>query len=314
MKMHKNKIIVLGSINMDLVVSANKAPDAGETLFGKTFQTIPGGKGANQAVAIARQGGNVSMIARVGEDGFGDELVEKLSENNVDIRKVYKEKSSSTGVALIVVEGDGQNRIVVVPGANGKVSQSDVDDSADLFDNCDFLVMQLETPLSTIEYATNVAKSKGVRTVLNSAPGMPLKEEFLKQIDYLILNESECEMLTGREVRGKASSFNAIKILQAKTGNSVILTLGSEGVVSIEDNNVWHTKAFKVDVVDTTAAGDAFVGGLVISLQSGKSLKDAVEYASASGALATTKFGAQPSLPSEIDVKNFLSKAHLENR
>ncbi len=301
------KIIVLGSINMDLVVSTDRAPEGGETLFGSSFQTIPGGKGANQAVAIARQGSEVSMIARVGNDGFGGELIKKLAENSVDVKNVKRDDACSTGVALIVVEASGQNRILVVAGANGEVSKADVDEASALFDQSEYIVLQLETPLDTVSYAIAAAKAKHIQTILNAAPAptSPLDDTLLKQIDYLLVNESEAEAITGKSVKNVESALEVAGTLQKKTGGKVILTLGDKGAVAADEETTWHTPAFVVKAVDTTAAGDAFTGGLVNALQQGLTLKDAIIRASAAGALAACKFGAQPSLPTSEEMHEF---------
>lgn len=301
------KIIVLGSINMDLVVGAERAPEGGETLFGSSFQTIPGGKGANQAVATARLGGEVAMIARVGDDGFGDELITKLVENSVDVQQVRRDASRPTGVALIVVETSGQNRILVVAGANGQVSKADVDDAGTLFDRSDFIVLQLETPLETVAYAISVAKSRHVQTVLNAAPARPLPDDLLRQVGYLLVNESEAEAIAGKSVKSVDSAFEVASALQKKGAGKVILTLGDKGAVAADGEATWHTPAFAVKAVDTTAAGDAFTGGLVTALQQGFALKDAIIRASAAGALAACTFGAQPSLPTSDELQAFLA-------
>ena len=302
-------IIVLGSINMDLVVQTERAPRGGETLSGTSFQTIPGGKGANQAVAIARQGGAISMIGRVGNDGFGKELLNKLKENNVNIDHVKEDESCSTGVAMIIVEKNGQNRIIIVPGANGKVVNEDIDSAKGLFDHGGFLVTQLETPLSTVAYAIELAKKKNIKTVLNAAPApdKPLDREFLKGIDYLLVNETEAQMISGKTVDNLDSALNAAQELNKQTNGCIILTLGEKGSVTADGNSVWHTPSFKINAIDTTAAGDSFTGGLVSALQQGLSLKEAVIHANAAGALAACKLGAQPSLPTLSEIKEFLA-------
>lgn len=309
----KKKIVVLGSINMDLVVRTDRAPEGGETLTGSSFQTIPGGKGANQAVAIARQGGEVVMVGRVGNDAFGNELVAKLKENKVNVDQVKYDDTCSTGVAMIVVEKTGQNRIIVVAGANGRVINTDVDEARTLFSQSEFLVVQLETPLSTVAYALNAAKAEHVRTVFNAAPApsKPLDDAMLKQIDYLLVNETEAETIADKAVENIESALEVAQNLQRKTKGNIVLTLGEKGSVVADGTSVWHTPAFKIEVVDTTAAGDAFTGGLVNSLQKGMSLKDAVIHASAAGALAACKFGAQPSLPTGDEIKEFLASRNI---
>ncbi len=302
-------IIVLGSINMDLVVSADRAPESGETLSGTGFQTIPGGKGANQAVAVARQGGDVAMIARVGDDAFGGELIGKLAENKVDITQVIQLPSTSTGVALIVVENNGQNRIIIVAGANGHLKPEDVAQASDLFDQCDFLVAQLEVPEATVAQALSIAREKGIKTVLNAAPApkSPFGEDILKQVDYLVVNETEAQAMSGMPVHDPGSAYEAARKLQQRSDGTVILTMGEQGAVTADRTEIWHTPAFKVEVKDTTAAGDGFIGGLVAQLQMGNPLKEAVVHASAAGALAATKFGAQPSLPSLQETVEFIA-------
>jgi ribokinase len=303
------KIIVFGSINMDLVVQADRVPEGGETITGIDFQTIPGGKGANQAVAIARMGGEVEMIGRVGNDSFGDDLIRKIEENRIQIEHIKKEDNISTGIAMIVVEKSGQNRIIIIPGANGGVSNEDVDQADELFKNCDFLVMQLEIPLETVAYAAQIAKSKNIITLLNAAPAptVPLKESLLNLIDFLIVNETEAEALTGISIKNLEEASQSARILNQKTNGTIIITLGEQGALVFDGADLWHAPSFEIVALDTTAAGDAFIGGLVASLHRGNSLSNAVVYANAAGALAATKFGAQPSLPTMVEIEEFIS-------
>lgn len=307
-------IIVLGSINMDLVVSAQRAPEAGETLSGSSFQTIPGGKGANQAVAMARQGGQVFMIAKVGADAFGEDLIGKLAENQVKIDHIKRDASTSSGVALIVVEKNGQNRILVVAGANGQVKPADVDQAGDLFNHADFLATQFEIPKETVKYALSKAKSMNIKTVLNAAPAPtdPLDDGFLQLIDYLVVNETEAQTLSALPVKDQDSAAEAARVLQKRSGGVVVLTMGDQGTLIAAQEECWHTPAFQVEVKDTTAAGDAFIGGLITQLQKGCSLKEAVIHANAAGALAVGKFGAQPSLPVYDETIAFLSSRKLK--
>ena len=306
-------IIVLGSINMDLVASTNRAPDGGETVAGSDFQIIPGGKGANQAVAIARQDCDVVMIARVGKDGFGKELISSLAENNIQVERVKQDETCSTGVALIIVEESGENRIVVIPGANGQVTKMDVDESIDLFIQNDYLVMQLETPIDTVSHALDRAKDNNVKTILNAAPAPshPLDIAFMRKVDYLLVNETEATAISGKSILGTDSAIEVAKLLQSISNGVVILTLGNQGAIASDGKSTWLTPAFEVDVIDTTAAGDSFTGGLVASLHEGKDLKTAIIRANASGAMAASKFGAQPSLPTSEEVNRFLMVNHL---
>ena len=297
-------ILVIGSLNADLVVRAPRFPAPGETISGEDLAIIPGGKGANQAVAAARQGAKVSMVGRVGSDSFGPTLTQNLQKNNVDITHV-KGDSSATGTAIIVVDADGQNSIVLSPGANGKVTPADVDVVP--FQDVDTLLLQLEIPLETVIHAASVARQNGLRVVLNPAPARQLPDSLLADIDILIPNESELQLLTGQPVTDTTSAEAAAKALLAKGVQTVIVTLGEKGALLVTPENVELVPAFNVDVVDTTAAGDAFIGGLAAALLTGKSLEEAVLYGNASGALTATKFGAQPSLPTAEDVKNLLS-------
>lgn len=297
-------VIVVGSLNADLVVRAERFPAPGETISGGDLAIIPGGKGANQAVAAARQGASVAMAGRVGNDSFGPTLTQNLQKNNVDTSHVQTD-SSATGTAIIVVDSNGQNSIVLSPGANRQVTPADVD--ALSFQGTDTLLLQFEIPLKTVIHAASIARQSGVRVILNPAPARPFPNELLADVDILVPNEGELQILTGIPVSDRASAEPAAQVLLAKGVQSVIVTLGSNGALLVTGEQTIHIPTFQVDVVDTTAAGDAFIGGLAAALLKGKTLKDAVLYGNASGALAATKFGAQPSLPTAEDVENLLN-------
>jgi ribokinase len=298
-------IFVIGSLNADLVVRAPRFPAPGETISGEDLAIIPGGKGANQAVAASRQGARVSMVGRVGDDSFGPTLIQNLQKNKVATTHVLTDESA-TGTAIIVVDANGQNSIVLSPGANGKVSPADVDSVS--FQNADILLLQLEIPLETVVHAASLARQNGLRVILNPAPARPLLDSLLADVDILVPNESELQSLTGVSVTDVASAETAAKVLLAKGVKTVIVTLGANGALLVTNKAATHVPTFKVDVVDTTAAGDAFIGGLAVALLRGKSLEETVRYGNASGALASTKFGAQPSLPSAEDVENLLNE------
>ena len=297
-------ILVIGSLNADLVVRAPRFPQPGETISGEDLQTLPGGKGANQAVAAARLGTSVSMLGRVGKDNFGDYLLQNLQSNQVDTNHVQRE-DGSTGTAIIIVDSNGQNSIVLSPGANGKVSPTDVETLP--LSGFSLLLLQLEIPIETVLSAARRAKDSGLRVLLNPAPAYSLPDELITRSDYLVPNENELNLLTNQTVNDIPSAERAARILLERGAQTVIVTLGANGALIVTKENSKHIPAFKVNVVDTTAAGDAFIGGFASALLQDKSLEDAVRYGCGCGALATTKFGAQPSLPTKEEVETYLS-------
>jgi ribokinase len=301
-------IVVIGSINMDLVVKTRRAPQAGETITGEHFATIPGGKGANQAAAIARLGGSVSMIGCVGEDAFGAQMRENLAAVGVDVSQVSSSKTLPSGTATIIVEESGENRIIIVAGANGAVQEGLVDQGQHLIEQASFLVLQFEIPLPTVEYALKVAKESGVETILNPAPALKIDPAVLPLIDYLIVNETEATHLSGIQVDDLPSATAAAQALKQSGCGAVAVTLGEHGALILQEGDPIHIPAPSVKVVDTTAAGDAFVGALAVSLARGLSLAEASRYAVAAGSLAVTKFGAQPSLPTQDEVASLLDQ------
>jgi ribokinase len=295
-------ILVVGSLNMDLVVRAPRFPEPGETLSGEDLALIPGGKGANQAVAAARLGASVAMLGRVGQDVFGQSLVDNLTLNRVDVSRVARDPAS-TGTAIIVVDAQGQNSIVLSPGANGRLIPADVTSLPE----ARILLLQFEVPPETVSIAARLAREQSMRVIVNPAPARALEPDLLKYVDILVPNESELSLLTGRPVTDVGSAEAAARELLAQGAGLVIVTRGENGVLAIAPDLRLSLPAFKVEVVDTTAAGDAFIGGLALALAKDKLLKEALVYAGACGALAVTKFGAQPSLPTWVEVDAFLA-------
>jgi ribokinase len=298
-------IVVVGSLNMDLVIKTERMPQPGETIRGSDFQTIPGGKGANQAVAAARLGSQVAMAGRVGNDGFGPALIANLSEQGVDTSNVLVDADAPTGIALIVVDQSGENSIVVASGANLSVSPQDVDALAGLLPRAKLLLLQFEVPLESVERAATMAARHGVKVILNPAPAQAAPPRLLSQVDYLVPNETEACLLTGVEVKDLASAEEAARKLLGQGIPVVIVTLGEKGALVVTSEQAFHVPARQVEAVDTTAAGDAFIGGLAVALTKGFSLEEAVRYATCAGTLAATKFGAQTSLPSAEEVQAF---------
>ena len=298
-----SNILVVGSLNADLVVRAPRFPQSGETISGEDLQVIPGGKGANQAVAASRLGANVSMLGRVGKDNFGDLLLDNLKSNNVDTHLIQRD-DASTGTATVIVDGNGQNSIVLSGGANGKVTTSDLKRAS--FSTFSMLLLQLEIPTATVLSAAKFAKENGVRVILNPAPAKNIPEKLISLVDFIIPNETELSLLTDQSVTDTSSAEKAAKLLIERGAQTAIVTLGSKGALIVNNEMSKQVDTYQVDVVDTTAAGDAFIGGFATALVENKSLADAVQFACACGALATTKFGAQPSLPPKTEVENLI--------
>jgi ribokinase len=308
-------ILVVGSLNMDLVVQMPAIPGPGETLLGGRFATFPGGKGANQAVAAARLGAHVTMVGRVGSDAFGEQMLKIVNNEGIDTRFIGIDAQNATGVALITVDARGQNSIAVASGANFTLTPDEVRSAWEQIPQVDWLVMPLETPMDTIEAAAEIAKERGARVILNPAPARDLGEQLLEKIDVLIPNESETERLTGRKIQNDDDMHSAGVALLSLGVGSVVLTLGEKGALIVEsyqEGPTFHSiPALSVPVVDTTAAGDAFVGALATGLGEGLSLSAAARFASAAAAISVTRAGAQPSLPYRNEVDRFMREGKL---
>jgi len=299
-------IVVVGSLNMDLVVRSPRHPRPGEIIIGGEFRTIPGGKGANQAVAAARLEVRVEMVGRVGADGFGNDLLANLRGVGVNTTHVNQDSAASSGVALIVVDARGQNTIVVASGANMRLTEEDVDAAALAFEGAAAILLQLESPLPVVARAASLARKCGVHVILNPAPARQLDADMLALVDYLIPNESEATLLTGIEVRDSRSCKRAaVKLLKQGVGG-VILTLGDRGALLVNRDGATRVPAFRVKAVDTTAAGDAFVGAFGVALAESQPPADAMRFALAAAAISVTRVGAQPSMPTRVEVEAFL--------
>ncbi|MET0280036.1 MAG: ribokinase [Steroidobacteraceae bacterium] len=289
-------LVVVGSLNMDIVCRVARAPAAGETVLGGDARYLAGGKGANQAVACARLGGSVRMIGRVGSDAFGARLRAGLAQEGIDVSAVGTEDTAS-GIALILVEGDGQNRITVAPGANARLTPAHVDAAAITWPRGGWLLIQLETPLDTVGAAILAAQRAGLRVMLNPAPAQPLPQHWLPLIDVLVPNESEAALLAGTPRDGEAGALAAARQLRAQGARCVLVTLGERGVLIVDDDGERSVVPPPVSAVDTTAAGDTFTGALAVALSEGMPLRAAAEFAVRAAALSVTRAGAQSSIP-----------------
>ncbi|MGF7189138.1 ribokinase [Robbsia andropogonis] len=308
-------IVVVGSANMDLVVRAPRLPVPGETLAGTGFETVPGGKGANQAVAAARLGAAVAMIGCVGEDAFGTTLRDGLQADGIDTRLVRTVPGSS-GIAVISVAEDGANSIVIVGGANDALTRADVDRAAATIAAADMLICQLETPLDTVTHAIASAVRQHTPVLLNPAPARPLPGALLAQVDYLVVNETEAELLSGVPVRTTQDAERAAAALLEQGARCVIVTLGANGVYwqtrrhsgagdgngRADDASRGYVPAHKVKAVDSTAAGDTFAGGFAAALAAGQEIADAIAFGQRAAAISVTRHGAQTSIPTRAEV------------
>ncbi|MEA4987801.1 MAG: ribokinase [Anaerovorax sp.] len=298
-------ITVIGSLNMDLVINTSKLPKPGETVMGKEFKQVPGGKGGNQAAAIARLGADVQMIGCIGKDAMGEVLKKSLEKDGVDTKHIIEKENIATGVAAILVEESGSNMITVAPGANFELTVDELNSKEDIIQNADIVLMQLETKMDVVENALRIAKEAGKITILNPAPAASLSHSLLKNIDILTPNETELETLTGCETDAKDKIVKAARKLIGDGVGEVIVTLGEKGCIHVTENTQKVFKAYKVKSVDTTAAGDSFNGALAVSLSTEESIEKAIEFAMKVGAMTVTKEGAQTSLPYKEEVNAF---------
>lgn len=301
--MNSKKIVVVGSCNTDMVVKSDRLPVPGETVLGGAFMMNPGGKGANQAVAIARMGGNVTFISKTGNDLFGRQSVEMYGDENIVTDYIFSDQHLPSGVALIMVDRNGENCIVVASGANGSLSPKDIEKARNVIESADILLMQLEVPMDTVEYAAKLAHEKGIKVVLNPAPAAFLSNELLKCLYAVIPNKTEAEMLSGIKVSDLETAKQAADIIAAKGVDKVVITLGSKGAL-IKDGDVYSfIPADKVEAVDTTAAGDTFCGAFCVGISEGLSIEDAVRMATKAAGITVTREGAQAAIPYRKEIQ-----------
>ena len=297
------KIIVIGSCNTDMVVKANRLPVPGETILGGTFYMNPGGKGANQAITAARLGANVIFISKVGYDLFGLQAMEIYKSEKINTDYVFTDQTKPSGVALISVDSFGENCIIVASGANQSLSPEDIDKAKDRILEADIVLMQLEIPLQTVEYAASLAYDYGKKVILNPAPVSALSNNFLKKVYAVLPNRIETEMLSGIKVVDEKSAYKAAKAISSKGIENVVITLGKEGAFVKERDSFVMTPATEVETIDTTGAGDVFCGAVSVYLSEGHSLIESVRFANAAAAIAVTRMGAQSAIPYRSEVR-----------
>ena len=303
------KLVVVGSSNMDLVISLPRIPTVGETVLGGKSSMVFGGKGANQAVASIRSGGDVAFITKVGSDLFGENIRTHFNKEGLITDLILTDATEPTGIAQIFVSEKGENSIAVAPGANMKLMPQDIEPFMDLINNSEVVLVQLEIPLETVEHIAFSAYQNNTKLILNPAPAQKLGETLLKKVWLITPNETEASLLTGIEVRDMASAEKAAKSLLKIGAKNVIVTLGENGCLFCNGKDTKYFKAYKVKSVDTTAAGDVFNGTLAVAITNGKSFIEAIDFAAAAAAISVTREGAQPSIPTLLEIKKFLNEA-----
>lgn len=294
--MSKSKIIVIGSANTDMVVKSNRIPLPGETILGGHFFMNAGGKGANQAVAAARLGGDVTLVAKVGNDIFGTQTIEGLKKDNINTDYVFVDEYNPSGTALIMVNEEGENCIVVAPGANACLLPADIEKVNEIT-TAEIIVMQLETPMETIKAVVKKAKVNSQKVILNPAPAQPLDDELLNGLFLITPNETEAYLLTGIKVEGPTSALQAADLLLKKGVKNIIITLGKNGVFFLNNKTYVHVSAPVVKAIDTTAAGDVFTGALSVAISEKMDWEQAIKFAVEAASISVTRAGAQASVP-----------------
>ena len=305
------RVVIVGSLSMDLVVQTVRRPEKGETIRGTGFGMFAGGKGNNQAMSAARAGADVAMIGRVGRDDFGDKLLATLRRENVDVTHMVQDPDTATGIAHITVDGKGENYIVIAQQSNAKLCEADINNAADVIAAAKVVLMQLEVNNEPLIAAAKLARSKGATVILNPAPAPQegsVPKELLEHISLIVPNQPEATQLTGCDASTVDGAKSAARKFLEMGIEKVIITLGDQGALIVERNSEKLLKAFKVESIDSTAAGDAFCGALAAALADGASLEDAAVIGCAAGALATTKLGAEPSLPHRSQIEALMNQ------
>jgi len=302
------KIAVIGSSNVDMIIKSSRLPKPGETIGDGVFAKVNGGKGANQAVAAARAGGNVVFVSCLGDDDFAPAMLSNFKEDHIDTQFVFVEQKVATGIALILVDNNAENCISVAPGANYMLSTSLIKKAESVIKESEIILLQLEIPLESVLFAIELAHEHGKKVILNPAPAKKVDDERLAMIHTLVLNESEAEFLTGLPVETDSQIREAAKVLFEKGPQNIVITLGAKGAYVKNTERDEFLAGFKVEAVDTTAAGDTFCGALAVALMEDKSIFEAVKFASAASAISVTRLGAQPSVPSRKEIDEFLTQ------
>jgi ribokinase len=300
------KIIVVGSSNTDMIVKADRIPRPGETVIGGAFSSASGGKGANQAVAATRAGGDVTFVARIGCDAMGNEALAGFIADGVDVEHVVRDSTLPSGVALILIGERGENSIAVASGANAALNAADVHAAHGAFDNATVVLTQLETPLDALRAARDEAIRCGAMFILNPAPARSLDDAILTEVSFITPNEGEAELLSGVAIRSDDDARRAAMALRDRGVETVLITLGRRGVYALGDDIDERLPAFLVEAIDSTAAGDVFNGALAVALAEGRPLREAIRFASAAAAISVTRLGAQPSAPRRDAIEDFL--------
>jgi ribokinase len=303
----KNRIVVIGSSNVDLLMKMGHLPEKGETVTDATFMQVYGGKGANQAVAASRAGGNVSFVNCVGEDAYTPQMVRNFKDDGIDTRFVFNESGIASGHALIMIDDHGMNYLSVSPGANYRLTPAKIEEALPVIDEAAIIVMQYEIPEETIKYVIDLANEKNIPVLWNVAPARAFDFSYIPKVNMLVLNEVEAGFLAERPVKNHTDAKKAAEILIAKGVEKVIITLGEQGAFVVTKDEKVSVPSYKVDAVDTTAAGDTFCGSFAVAIVEGKSLKDSLRFANAAAAISVTRMGAQPSAPGREEIEIFLS-------